>query len=97
MSDFATPWTVACQVPLPMELSRKEYWSGYTFSSPGDLLNSGTEPRSPTLQADSLLSESPGKPLGSIATGKTSGGDRIPAGLFKISKYDAVKVLSSIC
>ena len=25
---FATPWTVACQAPLSMELSRQEYWSG---------------------------------------------------------------------
>ena len=25
---FATPWTVACQVPLSMEFSRPEYWSG---------------------------------------------------------------------
>ena len=30
--------------------------------SPGDLPNSGFEPRSPALQADSLLSELPGKP-----------------------------------
>ena len=22
------PWTVACQAPLSMELSRQEYWSG---------------------------------------------------------------------
>ena len=28
----------------------------------GDLPNPGIEPRSPTLQADSLLSEEPGKP-----------------------------------
>ena len=26
VSDSATPWTVACQVPLPMEFSRQEYW-----------------------------------------------------------------------
>ena len=25
---FATPWTVACQAPLSMELFRQEYWSG---------------------------------------------------------------------
>ena len=25
---FATPWTVAHQVPLSMKFSRKEYWSG---------------------------------------------------------------------
>ena len=31
--------------------------------SPGDLPNPGIKPRSPTLQADSLSSEPPGKPL----------------------------------
>ena len=25
---FVTPWTVAYQVPLSMEFSRQEYWSG---------------------------------------------------------------------
>ena len=25
---FATPWTVACQVPLPMEFSSQGHWSG---------------------------------------------------------------------
>ena len=34
---LATPWTVACQSPLSMELSRQDYWSGLTFLSPGDL------------------------------------------------------------
>ena len=34
--------------------------------------------------------------LESIATKKVSGGDRIPAELFKILKDDAVKVLHSI-
>ena len=48
--------------PLSMEFSRQEYWSGLPFPSPGDLPNSGIEPRSPALQADSLPSESPGKP-----------------------------------
>ena len=59
---FATPWTVACQVPLSMGFSRQEYWSGLLFPSPGDLPGPGIEPGSPTLQADSLLSESPGNP-----------------------------------
>ena len=36
---FATPWTVACQVPLSMEFSRQEYWSGLPFPSPRDLPN----------------------------------------------------------
>ena len=35
--------------------------------------------------------------LGSIATNKASGGDRIPVELFQILKDDAVKVLHSIC
>jgi len=45
------------QAPLSMKFSRQEYWSGFPFSSPGDLPNSGTEPRSPTLWADTLPSE----------------------------------------
>ena len=45
-----------------MEFSRSEYWSGQLFPSPGDLPNPGIEPRSPTLQADSLLSEPPEEP-----------------------------------
>ena len=35
--------------------------------------------------------------LGSISTNKASGGDGIPAELFKILKYDAVKVLHLVC
>ena len=31
---FAIPWTVACSVPLSMEFSRQEYWSGLPFPSP---------------------------------------------------------------
>jgi len=52
-----TPWTVACQAPLSMGFSRQEYWNGLTFPSPGDLPDPGTEPGSPSLQADSLLTE----------------------------------------
>ena len=40
---------------------RQEYWSGLPCPAPGDLPNSGIKPRSPTLQADSSPSESPGK------------------------------------
>ena len=39
-----------------------EFWSGYPFPSPGDLPNLGIEPRSPTLQADSLPAKPQGKP-----------------------------------
>ena len=35
--------------------------------------------------------------LGSISTNKASGGDGIPVELFQILKYNAVKVLHSIC
>ena len=63
---FATPWTVAYQAPPSMGFSRQEYWSGLPFSSPGDLPDPGIEPGSPALQADTLTSEPPGKPLGTI-------------------------------
>ena len=63
---FVTPWTVAYQAPPSMGISRQEYWSGLPFPSPGDLPNSGTEPGSPTFQADALTSEPPGKPSSSI-------------------------------
>ena len=58
---FATPWTVAHQASLSMGFSRQEYWSGLPFPSPGDLPDPGIEPKSPTLQADALPSEPPGK------------------------------------
>ena len=60
---FGTPWTVAHQDPLSMGFSRQEYWSGLPFPSPGDLPLPGIEPRSPTLKADTLTSEPPGKPV----------------------------------
>ena len=40
----------------------QEYWSGLPVPSPGGLPDPGIEPWSPALQADSLLSEPPGKP-----------------------------------
>ena len=46
-----------------MEFSSPEYWSGYPFPSPGDLPSPGIEPRSPTLQTDSLPAEPQGKPV----------------------------------
>ena len=44
-----------------MGFSRQEHWSELPFPSPGDLPNPGVEPRSPTLQADTLTSAPPGK------------------------------------
>ena len=57
----ATPRTAAHQAPLSTRFSRQEYWSGLPCPPPKDLLNPGIEPRSPALQADSLLSELPGR------------------------------------
>ena len=54
---FATPWTIES-----MEFSRPEYGSGYPFPSPGNLPKPGIEPRSPTLQVDSLPTELQVKP-----------------------------------
>ena len=46
-----------------MESSKQEYWSRLPCPSPGDLPGPGIEPGSPTLQADSLPFELPGKTL----------------------------------
>ena len=59
---FVTPWTVACQAPPPMGFPRQKYWSGWQFSSLGDLLNPGIKSGSPALQVDCLPTEPPGKP-----------------------------------
>ena len=50
------PWTIQS-----MEFSRREYWSGQPYPSPGDLPNPGIEPRPPTSQVDSLPTEPSGK------------------------------------
>ena len=55
-----TPWTGAHQAPLSMGFSRREYWSGLPFPSPGDLPDPGIKPRTPAIQADSLPTELPG-------------------------------------
>ena len=64
------PMDCTHQAPLSMGLSRQEYWSGLPFPSPGNLPNPETEPRSPTLQADALTSEPPGKPAQGCTGGK---------------------------
>ena len=55
MSNSVTPWAVAHQALLSMELSRQEYWSRWSFRTPGELPNSEITPASPAL-ADGLLS-----------------------------------------
>ena len=62
--SFATPWTVACHVPLSMGFFRQEYWNGLPFPPPGDLPNSGIKPRSPIpleLPGGFSTPEPPGK------------------------------------
>ena len=50
------------RLPCLWGFSRQEYWSGLPCPPPGDLPNPGIEPRSSSLQADSLPSRPPGKP-----------------------------------
>ena len=74
VSLSATPCKIVCVCPSvvshPMEctqpgftvhgIPRQEYWSELPFPSLGYLHNPGIEPKSPALQADSLLSDLPG-------------------------------------
>ena len=46
----------------PWGFSRQKYWTGLPCPLPGNIPNPGIKPRSPTLKADSLSSESLGKP-----------------------------------
>ena len=49
---FTTLWNVSRQAPLPMGLSRKEYWSRLPCPPPGDLPKPGIKHssfRSPAL------------------------------------------------
>ena len=62
MSDSVTPRTVACWAPLSMGLIQARILEWVACPSPGDLPNPVTEPRSPTLQADSLLSKTLAEP-----------------------------------
>ena len=52
VSDSSSPHElllVACQTLVSTGFSRKEYWSGLSFPSPGDLPNPGIEPMSPVF------------------------------------------------
>ena len=52
-----TPWIVACHAPLSMEFPRQEYWSGFPFPSPGNLLDPGIELLSPALTGGFFTTE----------------------------------------
>ena len=64
---FVTPCTIQS-----MEFCRSEYWSRQPFASPGDLPNPGIEPRSLSLQVDSLLAEPQEKPTDTEVGSKPS-------------------------
>ena len=68
---FATPWTIACQVPLSMGFPGQECWSGLPFPSPGDRPNPGIEPASPALAAGFFTNEPPGSPKNQISSSQT--------------------------
>jgi len=61
-----------------MKFSRQEYWSGLPFLSPGDLPYPRIKHWSPELQANSLPSEPPEKPIYfiSISIIRKFGGNR---------------------
>ena len=55
-----------CRLPGSMWITRQECWSGLSFFSPGDIHNPEIKSGFPALQADSLPSEPPGKPITNI-------------------------------
>ena len=75
-----------------MEFSRPEYLSGYPFPSPGYLPNPGTQPRSSTLQADSLPIEPQGK-------SKNTGVGRLSLlqGIFPNQELNGVSCIAGLC
>ena len=87
-----------------MGFPRQEYCGGLSFPYLGDLPNPEVKPRSPALQADSLPSEPPGKPLCVVCvckaeksgTGSGGAGADHP-GLFPVSvsswKFTAILTL----
>ena len=48
---FVLPWSVACQAPLSMELSRQEYYNRLSFPPPRGLPHPGLEHTSPVPPA----------------------------------------------
>ena len=60
---FVILQTIVPLAPLSMGFSRQEYWSGLLFPSPGDLPNSGSEPKhrfcivSPALAGGFFITE----------------------------------------
>ena len=60
----ATLWIAAHQVPLSLEFSRQEHWSGLPFSAPRNVCDPGIKPKSlvsPALAGIFFTPEPPGK------------------------------------
>ena len=94
---FSDPMDCSPQAPLSIGFSRQEYWSGSSFPSPGDLSDPGVEPRSPALQADSLLSDHQGSPF--FFPGKMSGhicAHFFPMGYLSLDEFVGVHFISQI-
>ena len=62
VSDSCNRMAVARQGPLSTGILQVRILEWVAFPPPGKLSNTGIEPGSPALQADSLPSETPGKP-----------------------------------
>ena len=63
---FVTPWIVAYRIPLSMEFSRQEYWSGLPFPTSGGLPDPRLKPKSPgspILAGRFFITAPLGKPL----------------------------------
>ena len=75
VSDSATPWTVARQIPQSMVFSRQENRSGMPVPTPGDLPDPGIIPMflAPLALADRFVTiVQPGKRSLSFTAGKLS-------------------------
>ena len=66
--SLCDPMDCSPLAPLSRGFSRQEHRSGLPFPSPGDLPNSGFEPRSHTWQADSLPADPPGMPISTYSS-----------------------------
>ena len=80
----STPRTVAFQAPLSMGFPRQEYWSGLSFSPPGDLPDPGIEPASPVCPAWAggfFTTMPPGKHYGIVQKPYFSTVPRVTCGL----------------
>ena len=67
---FVTPWTATHQAPPSLGFPRQEYWSGWSFSSPGNLPDPGIKPTSqmsPALAGRFFTTEPPGTPQKGIS------------------------------